>query len=170
MNNFIEQNKKLLLFYYRAARIGGWIFLALASAAIIGHSIALISRLGDVNEFHRYWQHDVPWGMLNNVFPTGLLVLGVSQLIWYLLETDHKARWVLRNSYKLLYAYTVILLGYYCWVGTSDAISHFNEPHDFPWRMILLVVFIIVKLLALVGLAEISRRLLPVIEEHKSLV
>ena len=51
MNNFIEQNKKLLLFYYRAARIGGWIFVSLAILAGIGHSIALVSRMGNWNDF-----------------------------------------------------------------------------------------------------------------------
>ena len=102
MNSFIEQNKRLLLFYYWAARIGGWVFLSYAFLAIFGHSVALGSRfISDMSEFHRYWQHDVPWGVASEVLPTGLLILGVSQLIWYLLETGHKAGWVLRNTHQL---------------------------------------------------------------------
>lgn len=170
MNTFIEQNKKLLLFYYWAARIGGWVFLAMAALTFFGKSVALASRLGDMDEFHRFCQHDVPWGMFSNVLPTGFLVLGVSQLIWYLLETEHKPRWILRHAHQLLYAYTAIWIGYYCWAGAIDVQRHFNEPHDFPWRMILLAVFIVIKLLALIGVAEILRRMLPVIEESRTLV
>ena len=170
MNNFFTQNRKLLLFYYWAARIGGWVFLSMASLAVIGHSIALISRIGDINEFYRYWQNDVPWGMVSNVLPTGLVILGISQLIWYLLETDRQPRWLLRHAYKLLYMYTAILIGFYCWMGLRDVQVHFHEPYDFPWRMIMLIVFIFIKLLAMVGVAEILRRLLPVIEESRTLV
>ena len=170
MNTFIEQNKKLLLFYYWAARIGGWVFLTMASLTFFGKSVALASRLGDMDEFHRFCQHDVPWGMFSDVLPTGLLLLGVSQLIWYLLETDHNPRWILLNAHKLLYTYTAILVVYFCWRGTLDVISHFNEPYDFPYRMILLVVFIVVKLLALIGIAEFLRRMVPMIEESKTLV
>jgi hypothetical protein len=170
MNEFIEKNRKLLLFYYWAARVGGWVVLSLASLAVAGHSFALASRIGDWNEFYRYYQHDVPWGMFNNGLPTGLLVLGVAQLIWYLLETDRQPRWILRNADKLLYTYTAILIGYYCWIGATEVILHFNEPYDFPLRLIALVVFILVKLLVLVGVAEVLRRLLPMIEESRTLV
>ncbi|HUT47028.1 MAG TPA: hypothetical protein VMX36_12135 [Sedimentisphaerales bacterium] len=170
MNEFIEKNRKLLLFYYWAARVGGWVVLSLASLAVAGHSFALASRIGDWNEFYRYYQHDVPWVIFNNGLPTGLLVLGVAQLIWYLLETNRQPRWIFRNADKLLYTYTAILIGYYCWIGVTEVILHFNEPYDFPLRLIALVVFILVKLLVLVGVAEVLRRLLPMIEESRTLV
>lgn len=170
MNSFVEQNKRLLLFYYRAARIGGWVFISMAFLTFFGKSVGLASRIGDMNEFRRFWEHEVPLGMFSDVLPTGLLILGVSQLIWYLLETDHKARWILRNAPKLLYVYTAILIGYYCWAGLMDVQAHFNEPYDFPLRFIILTVFIVVKLLALIGVAGLLRRLLPMIEESRTLV
>ncbi|MDD5459150.1 MAG: hypothetical protein PHF37_07140 [Phycisphaerae bacterium] len=170
VQTFIEKNRKLLRFYYWAARIGGWFFLFMAILTGIGKSIALATRIGDWQEFNRFAQTDVPWGMFSNVLPTGLLILGVAQLIRYLLETDSKPRWILRNADKLLYAYTAILTIYYCWVGTAEVLRHFNEPYDFPWRMIALAVFIVVKLLALVGIAEILRRMLPMVEESRTLV
>ena len=170
IQTFIEKNRKLLLFYYWAMRIGGWMFLALAFLAAAGHSVALATRIGDWDEFYRYYQHDVPWGTFTNGLPTGLLVLGMAQLIRYLLRTDHKPDWILRNADKLLYTYTAILISYYCWMGTTEVISHFNEPYDFPLRLIMLVIFILVKLLALIGVAEVLRRLLPMFEESRTLV
>lgn len=170
MNTFIEQNKKLMLFYYWVARIGGWVFLSMASLTFFGKFSALASRIGDMEEFRRFCEHDVPWGMFSDVLPTGVLILGVSQLIWYLLDTDHPARWVLRNAHQLLYLYTAILLVYYCWAGILDVQSVINEPYDFLYRMILFTMFILVKLLALVGVAELLRRMLPVIDESRTLV
>ena len=145
-------------------------FLALVFLAAAGKSVALATRIGDWQEFNRFLQHDVPWGTFTNGLPTGLLVLGMAQLIRYLLRTDHKPDWILRNADKLLYTYTAILISYYCWMGTTEVISHFNEPYDFPLRLIMLVIFILVKLLALIGVAEVLRRLLPMFEESRTLV
>jgi len=170
IHTFIEKNRKLLLFYYWAARVGGWAFLSLASLAAAGQFFALVSRIGDWDEFYRYYQHDVPWGTFSNGLPTGLLALGIAQLIRYLLKTDHKPDWILRNADKLLYLYTVILIGYYCRIGATEVMLHFNEPFDFPLRLIVVASFILIKLLVLVGVAEVLRRLLPMIEESRTLV
>ena len=170
IQTFIEENKKLLRFYYWAMRIGGWVFLALVFLVTAGNSVALASRLGDWQEFNRYLQHDVPWGTFSKGLPIGLLALGIAQLIRYLLKTDHKPDWILRNADKLFYTYTIILIGYYCWRGATEVILHFSEPYDFPARLILLVLFILIQLLVLVGVAEILRRLLPMIEESRTLV
>ena len=170
IQTFVEKNKRLLLTYYWIMRIGGWVFLALVILTAAGKSFALASRYGDWQEFNRFLHHDVPWGTFTNGLPAGLLALGLAQLIRYLLEPDNKPDGILRNSHKLFYAYTAILALYYCWAGTIEVIVHFNEPHDFPLRMIMLVVFISVKLLALVGIAEILRRLLPMFDESRTLV
>ena len=170
IQTFIEKNRKLLLFYYWAMRIGGWLFLSIVFLAAAGKSFALATRIGDWQEFNRFLQHDVPWGTFTNGLPTSLLFLGMSQFIRYLLKTDHKPDWILRNADKLLYTYTAILISYYCWMGTTEVILHFNEPYDFPLRLIVLAAFILVKLLALVGIAEMLRRLLPMIEESRTLI
>ena len=170
MNEFIEKNRKLLLFYYWVMRIGGWMFLALVLLTAAGKSFALATRIGDWQEFNRFLQHDVPWGTFSIGLPTSLLALGIAQLIRYLLETDHKPDWIFRNAHKLLYTYTAISVGCYFWACVTDVISHFNEPYDFPLRLIVLAAFFLVKLLVLVGVAEILRRLLPMIEESRTLV
>ena len=170
IQTFIEKNRKLLLLYYWAARVGGWVFLALASLTAAGKSVALASRIGDWQEFNRFLQREVPWGTFSNGLPTGLLALGIAQLIWYLLEKDHKPRWILRNADKLLYTYTAISTVYYCWRGMAEVVYRFHQPYDFPFRLIFTVLFILLKFLVLVGAAQILRRLLPMIEESRTLV
>lgn len=167
---FIDKNRKFLHFYYWATRVGGWIFLSFASLQVAGHSFALSTRIADWEEFCRYYQDDVPWAGISNGLPTGLLALGISQLIKYLLETDHKPGWIMRKADKLIYIYTAIIISYYCWITASEVISHYNEPYDFPARLILSAMFILVKLLALVGVAQILKRAIPVIEESRTLV
>jgi hypothetical protein len=166
---FVEKNRKLLSFYYWAARIGGWVLLSVACAAVAGHSLALATRIGDLNEFHRYCQHDVPWGMFEYFIPTGLMVLGVAQLIRYLLESEYRPGWILRNADKLIYVYTAVLLGYYCYLCVLSLQSP-PTVYDWYYRLLSVIVFSGVKILALVGLAQILKRLLPVIEESRTLV
>ena len=76
----------------------------------------------------------------------------------------------MRNADKLLYTYSAILISYYCYIGIYEVILRYNEPYDFPLRLILIVLFILVKLLVLVGLAQMLKRLLPIIEESRTLV
>ena len=172
IQTFIEKNRKMLLFYYWAMRIGGWMLLSLPSLAVIGHSFALATRITDSQEFIRYWHHDVPWGMFTHLIPASILALGVTQLIWYLLETEHKPGWILRNADKLLYVYTAIMFGCYIFMsvkGLSKTIT-WDTNVEFIIRIFIGVVFISVKILALVGLAQILKRLLPLIEESRTLV
>ena len=101
-----------------------------------------------------------------------MLALGVTQLIWYLLETDHRPGWILRNADKLLYVYTTIMLGCYIWMsakGLNITIT-WDTNVEFIIRIIMAAVFISVKILALVGLAQMLKRLLPLIEESRTLV
>jgi hypothetical protein len=172
IETFVEKNRKLLLFYYWAARIGGWILLGISLLAVAGHSIALAFRIGDSNEFSRYWQHDVPWGMFTYFIPAGILALGVTQLIWYLLKTDRNPGWILRNADKLLYVYIAIMLGCYIWMCVKELniTIAWDTNIEFVIRILMAVVFISVKILALAGLAQLLKRLLPMIEESRTLV
>jgi hypothetical protein len=172
IQTFIEKNRKLLLFYYWPMRIGGWFLLALPSLAVFGHSVALASRITDSQEFHRYWNHEVPWGMFTHLFPAGMLALGVTQLIWYLLATDRRPGWILRNSDKLLYAYAAIMLGCYIWMCVKglSITRTWDTNVEFIMRTFFAVVFVSVKILALAGLGQILKRLLPLIEESRTLV
>lgn len=170
LQTFIEKNRKLLLFYYWAVRVGGWLFLVFTSLHIAGISVALGSRIGDWPEFHRVLQDDIEWGMLSHVISTSLVALGIAQLIRYLLHADRKPDWILRNADKLLYTYAAIRTGYSCWRGVVLMIYHFGEPYYLSLDLVTLVIPIAVKLLVLVGVAELLRRLLPMIEESRTLV
>lgn len=172
IQTFVEKNRKLLLFYYWVMRVGGWFLFGLSLLAVIGHSVALSTRITDSQEFSRYWHHDVPWGMFTYLIPAGILAIGISHLIWYLLETDRRPSWLLRNADKLLYAYTAIMLACYSWMVVKELNTTitWDTNVEFALRIVMAVVFISIKILALVGVAQILKRLLPVIDESRTLV
>jgi hypothetical protein len=169
---FVEKNRRLLSLLCGVARIGGWLLLGTALLAVAGKSVALISRIGDWVEFKKFCMTDVPWGMFSEFIPTGLMALGVAQFFKYLLEEDSQPGWILRNADKLLYLYAGILLAFFIWAGSADVIFQFENRGRYDWIItVATYLFLIcIKVLALVGLAEVLRRLLPVMEESRTLV
>jgi hypothetical protein len=170
IQTFIEQNRRMLLFYYWAAKIVGWICLSFSLLQIAGFvHLILITRINDWTEFWHYYVRYQPWGTINDLLLPSLLVLGFAQLIWYLLATDHKPGWLLRNADKLLYTYFAISIGNYCLV-IYEIILHYDEPYDYLLNVIYIMLFFLIKLLVVVGLAQTLKRLLPIIEESRTLV
>jgi hypothetical protein len=169
---FVEKNRKLLEWLCRIARIGGWLLLGSAFLAVAGKSVALISRIGDWQEFMRFYNSDVPWGMFREFIPTGLMALGVAQFFKYLLEETSKPGWVLRNADKLLYLYAGILFAFFVWAGLADIIFQFRNRGHYDWIITVAtyLVLVCIKMLALIGLAQILKRLLPMMEESRTLV
>lgn len=158
---FVEKNRKWLNFYYWAARVGGWLFLGMSLLAIGGHSVALASRLGDRDAFWQYYHHSMPWGMLSNLLPTGVLGLGVAQLIRYMLEPEYQPGLILRNAHNLVYlyaGYVAVQSGYNLWIGGGGDAVYISVLFTFAWVLIL------------IGLGQTIKRMMPIIEETRTLV
>jgi hypothetical protein len=167
MKTFIEENKGLLRACYLAAIILGWLLLVLGGAAIVGHSIALISRMGDWGEFKKYYFYGASWDIINGV-PVGLLALGIGQFIRYVYDNKYRPGWILRNFRQLLYIYAVIFA----------ALTIFTTVMAFPhwsWvertvRLLAAVIWGAGKIMLLIAVALILKRVMPLIEESRTLV
>jgi len=175
MNEFIEKNRRLLKFYCLAARIFGWVLICGGTIwflLFVLVTLAVNDAAGTIG-----WPHtseNFVYASTSFVFQfvmPGLIALLVAQLIRYMLETEYKPGWILLCGDKILYVYAALLIGqnilmyYVLRVGllTQDSPGHlvFIQP---------LVVPLAAKILILVGLGQILRRILPVIEESKTLV
>lgn len=192
MNEFIEKNRRLLQFYCVAARVIGWMLIVLAVIGILVIE-SYLSWLRSASE--KSYIHDrylgfyiVPIQFF--YFTLGLVALVVAQLIQYLIEREYKAGWILRHGDKILYACAVLLVGSAVVnsVRNFDRLIWFLERGDpgvwswmyfvlperyiWSWRFFLLlpVLLAIAKALILVGLGQIWRRIIPIIEESKTLV
>ncbi len=166
MDSFIEKNARFLKIYCILARIAGWVVLSLGCLAAASHSLALYSRIGDREALQAYLPH-VPWGMITNFIPIGLLALGVGQFIRYLFNREHQPGWILRYGHQILFLWAAVycVWAYFVEIG-------FNSPAttESLRRLIFLLPFLGAKVLALVGLGQILRRIMPVIEESRTLV
>ncbi len=166
MNEFIEKNKGLLKFYCVAARIIGWALL-LTLPALIALTL-LWNQLGG-----KQWQSPPP-----EVFPYrisytmfGLVVLGFGQFLKYLCETESKPGWILHHADKILYLYATLNIFF---AGLAVKWT-FVVWREYPMKVVLSKGFLdlaplLAQALLWIGLAHILRRIMPVIEESKTLV
>jgi hypothetical protein len=167
MNEFIEKNRGLLRFYCIAAQCFGWGVLVVVGAAVLGHSLALATRIGD-SEALAVYLPNVPWNMISFI-PIGIVALGVGQFIRYLIDSECQLSWLLRHGDKLLCLYAVFVIGYYV-LGFLRAFSFHTSLFETLVRLLVFVLFPGAKVLVLIGLGQLLRRVLPVIEESKTLV
>jgi hypothetical protein len=157
MNTFIENNKPWLKFYCTTARIIGWGILIMAGAGTIFQILAM------------------------SVLP-GILVLGIAQFIRYLFESEYKPGHILRYGDKILYLFAFLLMVGVVWqhliisgnVMQLDIFLIMNNIGLYFKGMILpmlaSLVIAVPKVLILVGLAQVVKRIMPVIEESKTLI
>jgi hypothetical protein len=166
MNEFIRQNRKLLNFYCVAARVIGWVLVILSAmpSLLIPYIISGV--------FHEYPGGILPLlgALLEVLFgrlPLGVIVLGVAQLIRYVSESEYQPGWLLRHGTGILYLFAALMITgpiiRYCFyihgikpVDSSSIVGHLLAD--------------VSKMLILIGLGQILKRILPVIEESKTLV
>jgi hypothetical protein len=175
MNEFIEKNRRLLKFYCTAARISGWVLLCGGTIwflLFVLLTLAVDDATGEIG-----WPHTLD----NFVYSTssyvfefallGLVALLLAQLIRYMLESKYTPGYILRFGDKILYVYAALLIGqntliYY--VLNRELLSTLKPGHFIFVKP--LIVPLATKVLILVGLGQILRRILNVLEESKTLV
>jgi len=101
----------------------------------------------------------------------GLVVLGIGQFIRHLFETESKPGWILRHAEKILYLYAALNILFAGYAVRTTYIAW----REFPMKVALSNGFLylvppLAQALLLIGLAQIVRRIMPVIKESKTLV
>jgi hypothetical protein len=171
MNEFIEKNRRLLRFCCDALRSIGQVVLILGVLSVCAiTTLVLFSKFGNWHapECFKMIIAMMPLGAFNIIF-IGIGILGLAQFIRYLVERDYKPGWILRHGEMFFYLYALLTILSVVWVYTI-APSDFSPDMYSGVSVILVVISTAVKVLILVGLGQILRRLMPVIEESKSLV
>ena len=168
MNEFIEQNRHLLKINSIGARIIGWTLLIISPigtcAALSGDSAFIENVLGILY---------VLQSLLLDFMLLGLILLGIAQFLRYLFETDYHPGWILRHGTAVLYmAAAIVLFG--CVVNflfyTFLTYTAHSNTLSLLARFFSLSIPAVAKVLILVGLGQILRRAMPIIEESKTLI
>ena len=175
MNEFIEKNRALLKFYCITARIFGWVLICGGTIwflLFVLVTLAVNDAAGSIG-----WPHtseNFLYASKSFVFEfvlLGLVALLVAQLIRYMLESEYTPGYILRFGDKILYVYAALLIVQYTllyYILNRELLSTLKPGHFILIKP--LVVPLAAKILILVGLGQILRRLLNVIEESKTLV
>jgi hypothetical protein len=175
MNEFIEKNRQLLKFYCSAARIFGWVLLCGGTIWFLMFvllTLAVDDAAGEIG--WPYTLDNFVYSISSYVYEfamLGLVALLVAQLIRYMLEIKYTPGHILRFGDKILYIYAAFLIVQKTlvhYILNPELLSTlkpgfyiFNKP---------LIVPMATKVLILVGLGQILRRILNVLEESKTLV
>ena len=169
MNEFIEKNKPLLHSYYVGSRIIGWLLLVIALVTVVVKSL---SSFSDVNENIRFYMICRFWEQLTLGFALlGLTLLGLAQFVRYLYESEYQPGLILRHGDKVLYLYALGLIlspihHYYF----QMKVTGYDGIVSLLFFLSAAIVPAIARALIFVGMAKILKRMMPMVEESKTLV
>ena len=168
MNSFIEKNQETLLTYCIVARIIGCLFVVSGCINGIGATVVMFTKLDQYPDFQVFF-NAMPIKELNNVF-IGLFAFWFAQFMRFLFDAEYRQGWLIHNTDKLLYKYATIVLGYN--FITIVAINGFGFERfgEIIGRLIIFILFGWIWPIVFVGLGFILKRIIPVIEESKTLV
>jgi len=166
MNEFIEKNRGLLRFYCITAQITGLLLLIVPG---IGIAVEIIS--GSTPNGHRFYIPYMIQAVVLNFMFLGLVALGVAQFIRYVFERHGEPGLILRFGDKVLYIYAgLVILGSVVQYLFQITVV---KGATFPMLLVYFAASLLpatAKALILVGLGTILHRVMPVIEESKTLV
>jgi hypothetical protein len=170
MNEFIEKNRGLLRFYCIAARIIGWVFLIVALVTVV---VWVLSGFpGDGGRYQSYRIYSLCERLTLNFALFGLVVLGLAQFIRYLYDNDYQPGWLLCHGDKVLYLYAAALIA-------SSVLYFFFRTAVFTNTLTVSLLFshflagvlpAVARGLIFAGLGQVLRRIVPIIEESRTLV
>ena len=170
MNAFIEGNRRLLRISATMARTIGWVLLSVGPVLVV---VALVSGSPQNRPYPlMYYSDFLRWRQLIEYFLLpGVILLGLAQCVRYICENNYRPGRILRNGDAVLYLYAAALV-----IGpvVSFFIQATQNKNSSTLDLLCLFLTGIVPSLAQavisVGVGQILRRMLPMIEESKTLV
>jgi len=169
MNEFIEKNKSLLRSYCLITRIIGWTLLIVALVIV---TVKSLSGFDTEDKFRFYMIYRLFQSSLSYVL-IGLILLGIAQFIRYLYESEYQSGLILRYGDKVLYLYALALVANpildYFYRMKLFGMTYANTGSLFLYLLIVLLPAT-ARALIFLGIARVLKRMVPVIEESKTLV
>ena len=172
MNDSNEKNRRLLRFCCTNLRSIGLLLFILGLVGGIALAIfKIVSEFGywQISENYKIVVSLIPLSVFNVIF-YGLAILLLVQFIRFLVEEDYKQGWILRNGDKLFYLYALYII-------LSVVVTYATILGSFPFSstrgiftIVVSLLSITIRVIILISLGQVLRRILPVIEESKTLV
>ena len=168
MNEFIEKNRALLYSYHIGTRIIGWLLLI---GAVVVPIVQPLSGLSANNEHRSFWIYARFEQIILGYLLLGLVLLVLAQFVRYLYEGEYRPGIILRHGVMVLYIYAAALIA-------SSFLTFYFRMREFGYAGIgnlfeyLLGMNLpdIAKALIFIGIAKVLKRMMPMLEESKTLV
>jgi len=173
MVQFIEKHRRLLRAYCLIARILGWLLIlggAFWVSAIVKKSEEMQNEV-----FFLYLGSSLTLDFVYDFVIPGFLAFVAADLLNYLLRPDAKPRISLRIIDKLCYIYAIFVIykafSVHFWLMHAK-FPEITVPSETDYILLVqpLLLPTVLKVLLLIAVGMILHRLLPVIEESKTLV
>jgi hypothetical protein len=166
LHDIIEKNERFLRFCSRVAHTVGF-FLILITFLTIAFPLSAVLWAGS------------PKNIATNLLLTSFVIrfirilfliflfLGIEQFIRCLIDIDFKPNWILRFGDKIIYMYAVFIF-----VTPIHAYTQMPELHNIPHSAViaLAAIFTFVKIILWVGFGLVLKRLVPIIQESKTII
>jgi hypothetical protein len=178
----VEKHRNWLRFYSNVARLIGWLLVVEGMTSLVYGQWILLTReeLPFSSDNPLFTLSEMKFRAFlvepfTNMILPGIFALLVSQFFRFLLNNNPRPGWLLRKGELVLYIGTLVIA-----LNSLFALRlfglFFNQAggNSFSKFLILIVILptvlpIVVELLILVGLAQALRRVIPIIQEFKSL-
>ncbi|MFC1677709.1 hypothetical protein ACFL3G_11700 [Planctomycetota bacterium] len=166
LDNAIEKNERFLRFCGQIAHFSGLILLFFVFSTL---AYSLLPLFSDSPEHHVKNLYLVIPRIIKLAF-TALLLRGISQFVKCLFEINFKPNWILRFADKIIYLYAIFLLVSLILAALYKTSTIEISAHHYFVTLILPAMFRIVKILLWIGVGLVSKRIVPIIQESKTLV
>jgi hypothetical protein len=166
MNQFVEKNERFLRVCSKVAKFFGLFFIASVAFILIPMYLLSTSLEGGSSDLGFLEVMITILGVVMSLIFPAFLLLGIEKFIKTLIVPDFKPTWLLRHGDKIIYVYVIFLfISFACY-----SINMYNSHSNFPLLIWHQVIVIFIKILIWIGIAQILKRIMPIIKESKTLV
>lgn len=175
MRTIVDDNRSVLRFYGRAARIIGWTLLIGGGIWLLLFTLGILAAVDAAGELH--WpgtSRNVIYAASTFVFNflvPGLLALLIGQFIGYLRERTGKRGYISRFGSWIFYACGILVIAQAILNASGWQPAGLRDPDQAGLLFTSpLLVPILAKVLICIGLGHLLNRILPIVDESKTLV
>jgi hypothetical protein len=169
MNDFIQKNRGLLKFYHFVAKIIGWVLIGVTP-------VLLFITIND-KTYRLHSNTDKTYILLASIrtflvyyICLGLALLGVARFIRFLYSEESHPSLILRHFDKFLYLYALLMIAGLNVEFLYTRIFSVGSSSDEIKYLATRIVLTFAHVLIIIGLGYITHKIIPVIEESKTLV
>ncbi|HEG43689.1 MAG TPA: hypothetical protein ENH94_06545 [Phycisphaerales bacterium] len=171
MNQFIEKNERFLRVCSNVAKFFGLFLIASVACILIPVYLLLTSIGGGSPDLDFLKCTMMILGIVSAFIFPGILLIGIEKFIKTLIVDGYKPTRILRYGDKIMYSYAIFLL--------INFVIHFMTMHDkfssnthsgFSFIYWHSAISTFIKILIWIGIAQIFKRVVPIIQESKTLV